>query len=411
MISVEPNIIFQKPFKETGLYKATVNYTSEDRELYGDRLKKEYIVKYLPLTHRSSSSIKLNPVLCETFINKTFKSPYLNTAEIVSLQSGIITLFFNEADGDFWHVRKRAFPVVKDWITSVVKGIAELHKKRIIHGDIKGSNIIIYENTAKLSDFGSSAIIIGDGDQVFNTKMYSPQYRAPEVWENNQWGLAADIWALGCTIYEMIYHQPLFKEQDSVEGYYNQLNAWANTLQTGNCELEISKEWNNPIYMEVNRLIVSMLYVDPRKRPNIFEILLDSFFEGSSFPSFSLSSSPSSICDYSVLSECASISQRVYNYDLFRNPELGKRIRKYLSVTDSDEELNLMVLSMYDDRQQDANLDKDLLRTIILICNLLTHRDIPVIFNITRDDLNSIIDFSEEVNFHYINWFRFYGVC
>ena len=211
MQSLEPTIVQQKPYKKTGLYKSIVEYQNVDSSNYPYPLKKEFITKQLELISNSNINFEINPILCEAFINKNFKSPYLNTAEFVTIQNGKIILFFNEASGDFHRIKNINYSTVKKWIKSIVKGIVHLHLHRILHGDIKASNVLIFDSIAKISDFGCSSLIVEEGNQRFTNKLYTPTHRAPEIWKTNQCDLSADIWALGCTIFEMVYSAPLFE--------------------------------------------------------------------------------------------------------------------------------------------------------------------------------------------------------
>ena len=311
MHSTDPTIVHEEKFGKTGLYKSIVEYHGIDRTLHPYPLKTQFITKKLKVTSNSQISLAINPVLCETFINKHVKSPYLNLAEHVTIQNGVIILFFDQALGDFHRMRKHNFNTTKTWVKSVIKGLTHLHLHRLLHGDIKPANILIFDGIAKLSDFGSSSLIIGDGYQRFHSKLYTPTHRAPEVWLCNQWDLSADIWALGCTIYEMFYGEPLFQVKGSNEEYLNQLETWCSSTTTNICNFELSKEWNNPIYTEINRLILTMLNPIQSERPTIFEIVRDPFFQDE-IQQLS-SSPPSSQCNYGALKECPIIAQRVYN--------------------------------------------------------------------------------------------------
>lgn len=84
----------------------------------------------------------------------------------------------------------------------IIAALQYLHKKRIVHGDIKSENIL-YENrtmglTFFLADFGY-VMRIGSEIPCVETQIYF----APEVWFGAQHDFGRDIWSLGVVIYEI----------------------------------------------------------------------------------------------------------------------------------------------------------------------------------------------------------------
>lgn len=81
----------------------------------------------------------------------------------------------------------------------ISSGLAYVHQKRIIHGDIKPDNIMItYDMIPKLVDFGIAC-------ETTNTCCQSlsgtPDYRAPEVVKTGTRCFESDMWSLGVTLY------------------------------------------------------------------------------------------------------------------------------------------------------------------------------------------------------------------
>lgn len=404
---IEPSIIYEEKFGKTGLYKSSVEYSGLDRTQYPYPLKSVFITKKLKLTNQSQFSIKINPVLCEAFINKNFKSPYLNLAEYVTIQNGVIVLFFNEANGDFHRFSKHNFETVKSWIKSVVKGLIHLHLHRFLHGDIKAANVLIFDGIAKLSDFGSSSLIIGNGYQEFHSKLYTPTHRPPEVWIRNQFDLSADIWSLGCTIYEMIYGEPLFQIKNNNEEYISQMEAWCSNIPNMTNNFEFSKKWNNPMYEKANKLILKMLNPNPSERPTIFEVINDPFFDNDFN---SLQSLNDFSCSYGSLSTCPIIAQRVFRKTRFLPGTKEESVYKRLKMLESDDEIRMLVMCMYETYSDTIEYSPELLKTLLLIAHLLTHREKPASFTISRADIDNIIMYSSTIGFNYVNWTKFYGV-
>ncbi|KAH0749174.1 hypothetical protein KY290_028406 [Solanum tuberosum] len=86
-----------------------------------------------------------------------------------------------------------------------------------MHCDIKPDNILLVgtEETAKIADFGLSMTF----EQAVKEKRElmirgTTRYMAPELVRNYDYGPHVDIWALGCTVYELITGTPLWDGDD-----------------------------------------------------------------------------------------------------------------------------------------------------------------------------------------------------
>ncbi|KAG8708243.1 GTP-binding protein Rho1 [Ceratobasidium sp. 394] len=93
-----------------------------------------------------------------------------------------------------------------DLCLQVTKGLAYLHQCEMVHGDLKGANVLISETgVAKLADFGNTRL--GEQTLQLTTRTstpYSLRWAAPEILENSPCSMPADIYALGMTIYETV---------------------------------------------------------------------------------------------------------------------------------------------------------------------------------------------------------------
>ena len=136
-------------------------------------------------------------------------------------------------------------------------GIKLIHNNNIVHRDLKPENIFIdINNKIKIGDFGLS--------RNFNSyKAYTltpngagtTQYNAPEVIDEGKYNKKADIWSLGCIIYELFTLNLYF---------YDKLFDRIKTI-------------NNEKYQ---KLINSLLQIDFNKRPDINQIINDYVDEG-----------------------------------------------------------------------------------------------------------------------------------
>ena len=141
----------------------------------------------------------------------------------------------------------------------IIKGLQLIHKKKIVHRDIKLDNVLIdLTNTVKICDFGVSRIL-QPGDVMYE-HCGTPAYIAPEIFKDEGYeGFSCDIWSAGVTLYYMLAGTQPFKA--------NKIEDLKEIILKGEYEPieDISKEANN--------LINGMLQLNPKKRLTIEEIL------------------------------------------------------------------------------------------------------------------------------------------
>lgn len=85
------------------------------------------------------------------------------------------------------------------------------HTQLIVHRDLKPGNILVdEEGAARLLDFGIARLVGGDGDGAPTLTMananyaLTPEYAAPEQFTGSAVGVAADVYALGVILYELV---------------------------------------------------------------------------------------------------------------------------------------------------------------------------------------------------------------
>uniref|UniRef100_A0A4X2LLG8 Serine/threonine-protein kinase Nek3 n=1 Tax=Vombatus ursinus TaxID=29139 RepID=A0A4X2LLG8_VOMUR len=160
------------------------------------------------------------------------------------------------------HQRGKLFPedMILHWFTQMCLGVNHIHKKRVLHRDIKSKNVFLTQNGhIKLGDFGSARLL--SKPMAFAcTYVGTPYYVPPEIWENMPYNNKSDIWSLGCILYELCTLKHPF-----------QANSWKNLI------LKICKGSYNPLpshySYELHYLIKQMFKRDPTSRPSATTIL------------------------------------------------------------------------------------------------------------------------------------------
>lgn len=100
--------------------------------------------------------------------------------------------------------------VVAPIATNLVSALYYLHSHRIVHRDIKPQNILVTETgLAKLCDFGFSKKM-EINTYVLESIKGTPLYMAPELIEQQPYDQKADLWSLGCILFELLTGRPPF---------------------------------------------------------------------------------------------------------------------------------------------------------------------------------------------------------
>ena len=89
---------------------------------------------------------------------------------------------------------------ILDWMTQIFIGLYSLHKKDIMHRDIKSDNLFLCNNdVVKIGDLGQAS-----NESKCKSFVGTFFYRAPECQDFGEYTKEIDIWSAGVVLYELI---------------------------------------------------------------------------------------------------------------------------------------------------------------------------------------------------------------
>ncbi|KHN78345.1 Serine/threonine-protein kinase [Toxocara canis] len=128
--------------------------------------------------------------------------------------------------------KNETFPETRIWniVIQMALALRYLHKdKRIVHRDLKPNNIMLADNDhVVITDFGLAK---ERGTDYLKSAAGTIVYSCPEIVQNEPYSDKADVWSLGCCVYEMCNLKPAFFSHNVlrlataiVEGKYDAVN-------------------------------------------------------------------------------------------------------------------------------------------------------------------------------------------
>lgn len=141
------------------------------------------------------------------------------------------------------------------YIHQILNGVRYLHDNRIIHRDLKLSNLLLNDElNVKIADFGLATRIEYDGERK-KTLCGTPNYIAPEILAKKGHSYEVDIWSIGCVMFTLLVGQPPFETRTLKDTY--------SRIKRGEYRLPQS------LSKSAAEMIMAMLQSDPMTRPTV----------------------------------------------------------------------------------------------------------------------------------------------
>ncbi|KAI9100691.1 hypothetical protein DFS34DRAFT_615441 [Phlyctochytrium arcticum] len=168
----------------------------------------------------------------------------------------------------YGYIHRRGEPLreeeARGVMTQIVRGVLYLHANGIIHRDLKLSNLLLTDQfDVKIADFGL-AVKLSDPDGEQKTMCGTPNYISPEIVSRQPYGLASDVWSLGCMVVTILTGKPPFESR-----------AVKNTLDRVS---RVDYSLPDHISPEARDLVNRLLQKDPKTRIPLTKVLTHEFF-------------------------------------------------------------------------------------------------------------------------------------
>ncbi|GFH10751.1 protein kinase domain-containing protein [Haematococcus lacustris] len=164
--------------------------------------------------------------------------------------------------------------------TDIAAGMAHVHSRNVVHGDLTPSNILLRAArstlsgyVAKVADFGLSWKLTGGQEHVSNARQGTACYIAPEVMHAGIMSKPADVFSFGMLLHEMYHGTPpwrLVKQRDAGSSRTRHADAAkAARLYPGvHC-----LHWAPTCPLDFRLLTEACLASNPKDRPTFFVIV------------------------------------------------------------------------------------------------------------------------------------------
>ncbi|KAB5531283.1 kinase-like domain-containing protein [Coniochaeta sp. 2T2.1] len=186
----------------------------------------------------------------------------------------------------------------KDLAKQMFDGLDYLHKRGVLHRDIKAANILVSsDGILKLADFGLARFYAKRHQLDYTNRVITIWYRSPELLlGETQYGPAVDNWSAACVLVEIFTKHAIFPgngtEVDQLEKIYAVLGTpnkqeWPNLPEMPWFELlrpnyrkasTFAEKYKERLTPAGYDLLCQLFRYDPAKRPTAAEVLEHAYF-------------------------------------------------------------------------------------------------------------------------------------
>lgn len=107
---------------------------------------------------------------------------------------------------------------IKSLAQQLLRGLAYLHHRAVLHRDLKGSNLLLNrQGILKIADFGLARTYYKRKTGDYTNRVVTLWYRPPELLLGaTQYGAEVDAWGAGCLFLELFLRRAVFQGRDEI---------------------------------------------------------------------------------------------------------------------------------------------------------------------------------------------------
>lgn len=178
------------------------------------------------------------------------------------------------------------------------EGLDYLHRRGVLHRDIKAANILVSsDGQLKIADFGLARFYAKRRQLDYTNRVITIWYRSPELLlGETQYGPAVDIWSAACVLVEIFTRHAIFPgdggeisqldkiwavlgtpTKESWPGYTDM--AWFALLRPSVKRPNVlAEKYKDRVTPAAYELLEAMLQFDPERRPSASDVLEHPYF-------------------------------------------------------------------------------------------------------------------------------------
>ncbi|GAA6015295.1 hypothetical protein JCM11491_001002 [Sporobolomyces phaffii] len=186
---------------------------------------------------------------------------------------------------------------LKSLMKQFLEGLGFIHRRGVLHRDLKGSNILLSRSgELKIADFGLARFFARGRNNDYTNRVITQWYKPPELlFGATVYGEEVDMWSAGCIFLELFARRPVFQGQDEIhqlEVIFKvtgtpTLENWPGAHELPWYELvkpkmplasqlrSVFSKWITPAGLDVAERLLSL---DPAGRPTAAEALEMEYF-------------------------------------------------------------------------------------------------------------------------------------